>query len=138
MTDNNSKAHFHTVQEWLGGKVVGAVVKDEAKTAASWSEAIDRGVVQSNELRSLILPPRERLLGDWLCEGDLGLIYAYRGVGKTWFALEMARRLSEGTEMGEWLAHRPTKVLYVDGEMPADLMRQREKGLERGPGEIEF
>jgi putative DNA primase/helicase len=64
------------------------------------------------------------------------MIYAYRGVGKTWFALGIAKALSNGGSFGPWKAHRPTKVLYVDGEMPADLMRQRDRGF--GNGQLSF
>lgn len=103
-----------------------------------WSEAIEKSVVNSSELAALDLRPRAKLLGDWFCEGDLGFVYAFRGVGKTWFALLIAKALSEGGMVGEWEAARPAKVLYVDGEMPADLMRDRDSGLRDGEGEIEF
>lgn len=35
-----------------------------------------------------------------------------------------------------WQAHGGAKVLYIDGEMPADLMRDRDRGL--GSGNLEF
>jgi hypothetical protein len=110
----------------------------ELNTEPSWAEAIEKSVVSSSELRSLNLRPRKKLLADWLCEGDCGFIYAPRGVGKTWFALCIARALSEGGKFGEWQAHERIKVLYVDGEMPPDLMRDRDKGLEGNTGELEF
>lgn len=110
----------------------------EVKADCSWTDAIDKSVVSSSELRSLNLQPRKRLLGDWFCEGDLGFLFAPRGVGKTWLALSMARALSEGGKLGDWPAHCPVKVLYLDGEMPPDLMRDRDKGLERNTGELEF
>jgi RecA-family ATPase len=75
------------------------------------------------------LKPRKKLLGDWFCEGDLGFIFAFRGVGKTWLAMAIAHALSKGGKLGDWQAPEPVKVLYVDGEMPADLMRDRSKGL---------
>ncbi|HVF73330.1 MAG TPA: AAA family ATPase [Chthoniobacterales bacterium] len=112
--------------------------RDPGKSDLSWSDALSKAVVSSSQLAGLNLSPRAKLLGDWFCEGDLGFIYAFRGVGKTWLALAMARALSEGTAVGDWKAHQPTNVLYVDGEMPADLMRARDKGLGRGEGEIHF
>ena len=113
------------------------VIKDDAPKSP-WSDALDEAIVSSTELASLQLAPRQRLLGDWFCEGDLGFIYAFRGVGKTWLALLIARALSEGSSVGEWSAHAPAKVLYVDGEMPADLMRARDKGLGTRDGDVEF
>ncbi len=65
-----------------------------------------------------------------------GIIFAPRGVGKTWLGLLIAKAVSTGGRVGEWEAPGPAKVLYIDGEMPADLMRDRDKGL--GSGEVEF
>jgi hypothetical protein len=38
---------------------------------------------------------REPLLGDWLCEGDYGIIFASRGVGKTWLGLLIAKAVAK-------------------------------------------
>lgn len=114
------------------------IVPIESPSELSWGDALARSVITSSELAALHLAPRRKLLGDWFCEGDLGFIYAFRGVGKTWLALAITRALSEGTAVGDWTAHERVKVLYIDGEMPADLMRARDKGLGRGDGEVEF
>ena len=96
----------------------------------SWPEALNSAVITASELRDLQLVPRQKLLGDWFCEGDEGFIFAFRGVGKTWLAVAIARALSTGGKLGPWQAPAPVKVLYVDGEMPPDQMRDRCKGLE--------
>ena len=95
----------------------------------SWTEALNESVVTSNELHDLHLTPRRKLLGDWFCEGDLGFIFAFRGVGKTWLALAIAQALATGGKLGDWQAHESVKVIYVDGEMPPDLIRDRCEGL---------
>jgi AAA domain-containing protein len=105
---------------------------------SSWIEAIDKSIVSSSELESLNLQPRKKLLDEWFCEGDLGFIFAVRGVGKTWLGLLIARALSEGEKLGDWQVKEPVKVVFIDGEMPPDLMRDRDKGLQRAPGEVEF
>lgn len=102
----------------------------------NWLATIDRATVTSSELASLALERRKPLLGNWLCEGDYGIIFAPRGVGKTWLGLLIAEAVATGGHVGEWKALAPAKVLYIDGEMPADLMRDRDKGL--GSGEVEF
>jgi len=104
----------------------------------SWDEALNESVVTSSELHSLNLTPRKKLLGDWFAEGDCGFIFAFRGVGKTWFALAIAQALSAGGKLGDWQAHDEVKVLYADGEMPADLMRARCSGLEANNDKLEF
>jgi AAA domain-containing protein/DnaB helicase-like protein len=102
----------------------------------NWLKTIDEATVCSSGLLSLALNKRRPLLGDWLCEGDYGIIFAPRGVGKTWLGLLIAKAVATGGTLGEWKAPASAKVLYIDGEMPADLMRDRDRGL--GSGEVEF
>jgi len=111
------------------------VVRDREK---SWTEALNESVVTSSELRDLNLVPRKKLFADWFCEGDMGFIFAFRGVGKTWLALGIAQALSTGGKLGDWSAHEPVRVLYVDGEMPPDLMRTRSGGLEAANDNLHF
>lgn len=105
-------------------------------TETNWLATIDSATVTSSELALLALERRKPLLGDWLCEGDYGIIFAPRGVGKTWLGLLIAEAVATGGQLGEYKAPGSAKVLYIDGEMPADLVRDRDKGL--GSGEVEF
>ena len=111
-------------------------VDTEAKK--KWGDALNESVVTAVELHDLKLAPREKLLGDWFREGDCGFLFAARGTGKTWLALAMAQALSTGGKLGDWKAPTPVKVLYVDGEMPADLMRDRCEGLEASNDNLQF
>ena len=108
------------------------------ETEKSWIQALNEAVVTSSQLRDLQLTPRRKLLGDWFCEGDLGFIFAFRGVGKTWLALAIAQALSTAGQLGDWKAPEKVKVLYIDGEMPPDLMRDRCNGLEGSNDNLEF
>jgi len=113
-------------------------VEMSRETEKSWIDALNESVVTSRELHDLELIPRKKLLGAFFCEGDLGFIFAFRGVGKTWFALGIAQALSTGGKLGDWQAPEPVRVLYIDGEMPPDLMRERCAGLDASNDNLEF
>lgn len=71
------------------------------------------------------LPERELLLGPWLPAQGLAMVYAPRGIGKTFFALNVAYAVASGGEFLGWKAGAAHRVLYLDGEMPANVMQQR-------------
>jgi RecA-family ATPase len=116
-----------TADDLLGAMEKAEVLRQAEK---NWIDALNESVVTAVDLRDLKLVPRKKLLGDWFCEGDLGFIFAFRGVGKTWLALAIAEALSTGGKLGDWKAHERVKVLYIDSEMPPDLIRKRCDGLE--------
>lgn len=91
-------------------------------------------LVHASELVIKDIPKRAFLLDRWLCDGDLGYIYAARGVGKTWMSMALLGAISGGQPLGAWRAgEKPCKVLYVDGEMPLELTKNRTQvlGLEK-------
>jgi RecA-family ATPase len=53
------------------------------------------------------------------------MVYAPRGIGKTFFALNVAYAVATGGEFLGWKAERPRSVLYLDGEMVASEMQNR-------------
>jgi len=64
-----------------------------------------------------------------LCGESLNQIWAWRGTGKTNFALGLTRALANGTGFLRWQAQRPCKVLYVEGEIPGAPFQQRNRHL---------
>jgi hypothetical protein len=103
---------------------------DETATAENeWTEALGKSFVTSRELQGLTIVPRKKIMEDWFREGDLGYIFGFRGVAKTWFALGLSTALSTGGKIGEWAAHEPVQVAYLDSEMPAEDIRSRVIGL---------
>ncbi len=71
------------------------------------------------------IPPRRHLLYPILPEQGLVMLFAERGVGKTFTALHMAYAVACGGTVFNWYAEQPRPVLYIDGEMPAVTMQQR-------------
>jgi len=71
------------------------------------------------------IKPRGMLLAPVLPEQGLVMLYAYRGIGKTYVALGMAAAVSSGGQFLRWNAPKPGKVLYIDGELPASTLKER-------------
>ena len=95
----------------------------------SLAEALRKSIKPCTELSTLGIPKREKVLGDWFMEGDLGFIFAPRGLGKTWLSLGMATAIAGGKACGPWQANGARLVLYVDGEMPVESIERRINGM---------
>lgn len=73
----------------------------------------------------LEIPERDHILYPIIPTQGLVMLYASRGMGKTFFALSMAWASACGGSVFRWNAPKPRKVLYIDGEMPAKTMQER-------------
>jgi AAA domain-containing protein len=91
--------------------------------------AFGKSIHSCTHLGALNIPARQKLLSDWFYEGDLGFIFAPRGIGKTWLGMGLSTALSAGTTCGPWQAHGRHPVLYVDGEMPCESIEKRIRGM---------
>lgn len=78
-----------------------------------------------DDFLSLNLPTRDCLLTPWLPQQGLAMVYAPRGIGKTFFALGVAYACATGGEFLNWSAETRSRVVYLDGEMPAATMQER-------------
>jgi putative DNA primase/helicase len=81
--------------------------------------------VTAAELLTMALPRREYALAPVLPLPGLSMLYAPRGMGKTYLALSIAHAIASGGAVMKWRASKPRRVLYVDGEMPAGQMQER-------------
>lgn len=77
------------------------------------------------EFLSITLPPRINLLSPWLPAQGLAMVYAPRGIGKTFFGLNVAYAVASGGQFLCWKAEAAMRVMYIDGEMPAVTMQER-------------
>ena len=105
------------------------VKPDDNAKIKDWPEAMKEGVLTASALQSANLPARDKLIGDWCLIGDLGFIFAPRGVGKTWIGMHFAKCLATGKDCGPWKVVGKHKVLYLDGEMPAADIKARDFAL---------
>lgn len=81
--------------------------------------------VTLDQFLELDIPERKLLLAPWLPEQGLAMVCAPRGIGKTFFALNVAYAVASGGSFLGWQAERPRSVLYIDGEMPASALQER-------------
>jgi putative DNA primase/helicase len=78
------------------------------------------------------LPERRLLISPWLPERGIAMIYASRGIGKTFLALEIALAVASGGKFLNWEAAQAEKVLYLDGEMSLNDLQARLRKMDRG------
>jgi putative DNA primase/helicase len=105
-------------------------IKEEIeKNKVELINSIKKCTIPSTSLGSFKIPPREKIVGEWFRESDLGFIHARRGLGKTWFSLGLATSIANDTGFGPWKTHGKLPVLYADGEMPLESIQQRIDGM---------
>jgi putative DNA primase/helicase len=74
------------------------------------------------------------LLGPIMPEKSLAMLYAPRGLGKSWLALSVAVAVATGGRLLRWEATTPRRVLLVDGEMPMAELQSRLNAILLGAG----
>lgn len=99
----------------------------EAEKAMRQTEGLR--IENAGEFLSLNFPEREALLAPWLRQRQNCLLYAPSGIGKSFLAWSLALAVTGGGALGPWTAPKPRKVLIVDGEMDAQDLWERLRGL---------
>ncbi len=96
-------------------------------TFPSLHTATDQFIMPFREFYELELPEREMIMAPWLLEGDLIMLAADSGTGKSLFAMEIAAACSAGRKAmnGLWTPQKTQPVLYVDGEMHWNDIKDR-------------
>jgi len=112
----------------------GTITAAEKKEAALQKEkqlleAFAKSTCSCTKMKEINIKSRRKVVGDWLRESDLCFLFAPRGLGKTWFSLGLATAISSKEEFGAWTVHEHAPVLYVDGEMPYESIKERINAL---------
>ncbi len=78
-------------------------------------------------LLALEIEPRENIISPIIPAQGLCMLYASRGIGKTYVAISLAYCAATGGEMfnGKWKCDKACKVLIIDGEMPVSVLQSR-------------
>jgi hypothetical protein len=74
------------------------------------------------------------LLGEIFSTTTRAIIQGPTGLGKTMFGLGVFLAIGKNSGFLKWCAQRSARVLYVDGEMPRRLMKQRLAGAAQRAG----
>ena len=89
------------------------------------------------------IPEPDRILGDFLTTTVRAFLVGRTGLGKTLIGLALAAAAAAGVDFLHWRGYRPMRVLYIDGEMPAELIKPRAidavrrlKGAKIPPGNL--
>ncbi len=96
-----------------------------------------RALVNYTDLMALQIPERARHL-PWLPEGGNVMVFGPRGIGKTFLQLALGVSLTNGKDLLKWKVQAPVGVLYCDGEMQLDELRERATALMDTPPAAPF
>lgn len=125
----------HPAQETAREEFQAYLSANAKPVPADWNFLVTKHkhkVISVNDFNCIQLPKRETILSPWLTEGSINMVFADRGIGKTFFCLSCAVALVNGEEFLSYKADRPVPVLYLDGEMQATAMQQRLRQLTKG------
>ena len=84
----------------------------------------EKAVLDAKALFTVDIPKRQMIL-PWLPKGGLAMVYAHRGLGKTFFGISLAYAVTHGKEFMKWQTETLCGVLYLDGEMALRDYRER-------------
>lgn len=77
-------------------------------------------------------PPPKWVIDNLLAENSSMLIHATGGAGKSMICAEMALSLCDGSTFIAWRVEKPRRVLYIDSELPMNLLAYRlQQSIER-------
>ena len=80
------------------------------------------------------IAPRRMLLAPYLPAAGSAMVYAPRGIGKTWVSMSLAYAVASGGAVLQGRAPAPARVLFVDGEMPLVTLQERLVAIALGMG----
>jgi hypothetical protein len=88
-------------------------------------ELIVDSVIHVKDFQKLKMPERPYIIKPWLRAGTIAMVYAARGIGKTWLSMMISLSVTRKASIANWNTETPGGCLYIDGEMPCDLFQWR-------------
>jgi putative DNA primase/helicase len=93
----------------------------------SGNELIDLScaIIGETDFLNMEIKPRPMIISPWLKVGDLVMITAPRGIGKSWLVHSLVTAITRKLTIGLWKTENPVECLLVDGEMASDDLQKR-------------
>lgn len=110
------------LRDWLS-------VFSEPKEDDQPGSELHKYLLSVDQLLAMKIPDTEYLVDPFLPKPSLSMVFARRGVGKTWLILHLALCLARGVDFFVWSVTKPWRVLLIDGEMPIRSLHSRLKAL---------
>ncbi len=87
-------------------------------------------LLSASDLVKSKIPPKRYLVSTFIPSASLGMVFAPRGIGKSWFSMALAKAISAhlDTFLG-WQIHENGDVLFFDGEMSLIDLKERSQLL---------
>lgn len=82
-------------------------------------------IMSVTEVALADVPEAQKIIDPWLVNGDMAMIYAATGVGKTFIAMTIAFCASSQKPFLHWHIWERKRVLYIDGENGLALLKKR-------------
>jgi hypothetical protein len=114
--------------EWVNGLYGVGLIAEPLATIERWLNSgintlADR--LSAGTWLSRLVQPPDRLLGDLVTTTIRAFIVGRTGLGKTLLGFAFAIAMARGQDFLHWRAGRAARVLYIDGEMAAELLQER-------------
>ena len=111
---------------------INSLIDDASPPPSDWNyKSINNIVVAKlGDFMKSKPPVIDSILAPWITTSSISMIYATRGLGKTFFAISCGLAIASGRNFLHYRCSKPRKVLYIDGEMQSGLMQQRFKNLQ--------
>ena len=107
------------------GKTYGQLLIEKTLLHREGSITANSLVVEIDLFKEMVMPEIKTIMSPWLTFGSTHMIYARRGVGKTFFAMSLSLAITHGSGFGDWELEEAVNVMYVDGEMLPQMMKDR-------------
>lgn len=104
-------------------------IADLLHVTGSANKPLVHTILSIPELMQMHVPEREDIVAPFIKTSSLNMLFAMRGIGKTWIALMMGISVARGTPFLLYDVPQARNVLLIDGEMPLADIKARMNAL---------